>query len=346
MHVWSPAPADGTSAGVTVHALSGGYLLSALRALDRQLDACPPPRRLFVQWVPHGYGYKSLNIPFCFWVRRRASRGDSVELMVHEPFLPFEAARVRQNVGAAVHRGMLAILLSAAERVWVSTTAFLAPIERFGPRRRPLDYTWLPVPSPITPVRDDLGISALRAEWAGNRPLVGYFGTASPLIAVCLADTLQRIVSTRPDVRLALVGVGTASFARDLVAARPALAGSIATSGERSPADVSRLLQCCDLFVQPYPDGLSTRRTTLMALLQHGRPVVANVGPRTEPVWVETNAVQLVPSVDAAVLANAVVKLMDDQPERRRLSEQAARLYESTFDVRHTLAALMGARAN
>ena len=39
---------------------------------------CEAPRRLFVQWVPHGFGYKSLNMPFCLWVWRRARGGDSV----------------------------------------------------------------------------------------------------------------------------------------------------------------------------------------------------------------------------------------------------------------------------
>src|SRR6185503_14380714 len=63
VHVWSPAPAD-AMAGVNVHPLEGGYAARHLGAIGRALDTCEAPRRLFVQWVPHGFGYKSLNIPF------------------------------------------------------------------------------------------------------------------------------------------------------------------------------------------------------------------------------------------------------------------------------------------
>ncbi len=134
VHVWSPAPAD-EMAGVRVHPLEGGYAARHLGAIGRALDKCETPRRLFVQWVPHGFGYKSLNLPFCLWVWRRARGGDSVHVMVHEPYLPFESRRLRQNVGAIVHRLMLMALLRAADRVWVSTPSFVPMVRRFGPRR-------------------------------------------------------------------------------------------------------------------------------------------------------------------------------------------------------------------
>jgi glycosyltransferase involved in cell wall biosynthesis len=106
------------------------------------------------------------------------------------------------------------------------------------------------------------------------------------------------------------------------------------------------LLQCCDLFVQPYPDGLSTRRTTMMALLQHGRPVVTNVGSRTEPMWSDSDAVRLVPSADPSLLADAVTTLLDDRAALVRMSAQARMAYESRFDIQRTVAALVGAGAS
>ena len=42
-----------------------------------------------MQWVPHGFGYRSMNLGFCLWLRPRARSGDQVELMVHEPYLEF-----------------------------------------------------------------------------------------------------------------------------------------------------------------------------------------------------------------------------------------------------------------
>lgn len=344
VHVWSPAPADGSDDAVVVHPLEGGYRVTALGELDRALDAHPAPRRLFVQWVPHGYGYKSLNVPFCLWVRRRARQGDIVDLMVHEPYLPFDARRVRQNVGAAVHRGMLKMLVGAATRVWVSTPSFLPAVRRLGPRRI-LDYWWLPIPSPVAPVQDAAAVASRRADFGPGRPLVGFFGTANPLVSRLLGEVLEGIRVRRPDAGFVLLGTGTDTFAEALIRSRPALAPSIIASGTQSAREASLLMQCCDLFVQPYPDGASTRRTTLMALLQHGRPVVTNVGSRTESFWPESGSVRLVPEADASALADAVASLMDNPAERARLAEQARSIYRSRFDVTRTLAALLGPRA-
>ncbi len=285
VHVWSPAPA-GEIAGVRVHALEGGYAAGRLAAIGRRLDACEAPRRLFIQWVPHGFGYKSLNLPFCVWVWRRARSGDSVHLMVHEPYLPFESGRLRQNVGAIAHRMMLMVLLRAADRVWVSTPSFVPMVQRFGPRR-PLHYSWLPVPSPIA--RHDLPaeVQARRRAISATvtDPVIGYFGAANPLVANMLAEVIVGIAQRRPDARFVLLGRGTDSFADALESRVPALAHAIVARGERSAEEISTLIQCCDVFVQPYPDGVSVRRTTLMALLEHGSAVVASSGVRTDDGW-------------------------------------------------------------
>jgi len=339
VHVWSPPPAAGGD-GVTVHEVTGGYRASGLAALDAALDALPPPRRVFVHWVPHGYGCKSLNVPFCLWVRRRARRGDEVELMVHEPFLAFEGRRLRQNVGAVVHRAMLRLLLGVAQRVWVSTPSFIPDVRRFSPRGAP-EGRWLPVPSPVAPVDDPNGVRTLRAEFAREGPLVGYFGTCSPVIAARLAAVIEQLVLRRPDLRVALIGRGTAAFLQDLMARRRVPPGAVLASGERPYAEISLLLQACDVFVQPYHDGVSVRRTTLMGLLEHGCAVVTSAGLRTEPFWFETDWARVTPPADPKAMAEAAVRLLDNDEERSELGARARAAYGRHFCVRRTLAALM-----
>src|ERR1700680_3161530 len=89
VHVWC-APATGDSSdikGVTVHRDLGRFSIADLRRLSILLGQFASPRRLLLKWVPHGDGYRSLNMGFCGWVWQRAVfAGDSVELMVHEPY--------------------------------------------------------------------------------------------------------------------------------------------------------------------------------------------------------------------------------------------------------------------
>ena len=72
VHVWCPGGARPVARGVSVHAALGSHVAADLRRVDAQLDACPGPRRLLVQWVPHGFGYRSMNLWFCLWLARRA----------------------------------------------------------------------------------------------------------------------------------------------------------------------------------------------------------------------------------------------------------------------------------
>jgi glycosyltransferase involved in cell wall biosynthesis len=343
VHVWSPSPAVG-NATIAVHALPDGYKASALAFLDRALDACPPPRRLFVQWVPHGYGYKSLNVPFCLWVRRRARRGDNVHLMVHEPFLSFDSRRIRQNIGAAMHRAMLGTLLGAARRVWVSTPSFLADVRRFGAGQR--DATWLPIPSPVARVDDPRAVAALRARWAAQNPVVGYFGTCNPLVAPLLAAVISELASIRPEVRWGLFGRGTQVLVADLLARRCVPQSTIMASGELGERELSLALQCCDVFVQPYHDGLSTRRTTLMALLDHGRPVVSPRGLRTEALWQQAGSVRLTPADDVAALVEATISLLDHPNERAELAARGRAQYAERFEIGRAVAALLADTAH
>jgi glycosyltransferase involved in cell wall biosynthesis len=341
VHVWSPAPAAPDD-GMAVHELESGYRVSALAKLDRALDACPAPRRLFVQWVPHGYGYKSLNVPFCLWVRRRARAGDEVHLMVHEPFLPFDSRRVRQNVGALAHRVMLGILLRSAHHVWVSTPSFLADVRRFTPTDAP-PVSWLPVPSPVPVVDDTRAVTELRTMLASHRPVVGHFGTCHALVAPMLQHVVERLHAERPELRFILIGRGTDAFVERLYAAGRTAEHAIVATGERDARDISLLLQCCDVFVQPYHDGVSARRTTMMALLEHGRPAVTSRGSRTEPYWSDSEAVVTTRGVDGEALASAALELFD-QPDRRvALGERARALYTTRFDVTRTLGTLLDA---
>src|SRR5947209_3452670 len=87
VHVWCGSP-DGCcpqSPGVMVHRELGRFSPTDLYRAGRLLDQFPGPRELFVQWVPHGYGYRSVNIFFCLWIWMRAKlKRDRVQIMFHE----------------------------------------------------------------------------------------------------------------------------------------------------------------------------------------------------------------------------------------------------------------------
>src|SRR4029450_7271326 len=77
VHVWTAT--NGTaSPNVHVRPTFADFSQASLREADAALNEWAPPRRLVVQWVPHGYGRKGLNVPFSRWIRRRALAGDRI----------------------------------------------------------------------------------------------------------------------------------------------------------------------------------------------------------------------------------------------------------------------------
>src|SRR5581483_642346 len=107
VQVWSPQGTSGDpSDSFVVHPDAGEFSASDLAHLGAQLDAFPGPRRLLVQWVPHAYRYRAMNLGFCWWLLARARRGDIVELIVHEPYLEMLGGPWKQTAAASVHRLM------------------------------------------------------------------------------------------------------------------------------------------------------------------------------------------------------------------------------------------------
>ena len=347
VHVWCPPSgyAPPSSDGLTVHDECGTLSPADLRRVGRLLDRFPKPRRLLVQWVPHGYGYRSMNLPFCLWLwQRSVVHGDQVDIMVHEPYLAFWEGSWRQAAVALVHRLMTVVLLGAAHRVWIAIPMWE---ERWRPYTlgRRVPFAWLPVPSGLVSA-DTSESNAIRERYAGREgALIGHFGTYGPAVSDLLLDLVPPVLRSRFAPSLLLLGARSEGFRQRLVKAFPSLAGQVHAVGHLSSADVSAHLAACDLLIQPYPDGISSRRTSAMAGLALGLPIVTTRGHLTEPLWGESGAVLLADVADRAGFVAMVKRLLEDRAERERLGERAHALYDERFDLRHTIAALRASLA-
>ena len=345
-HVWSPSGgAPPPAGGVVVHQSLGTFSPRDLEVTGQQLDAFPGPRHLLVQWVPHGYGYRSLNVEFCRWLRRRVRRrGDRVDLMVHEPYLEFRWNSPSQSAAALVHRLMTVILLASTRQVWVSIPGWERRLRPYA-AGRDVRFDWLPVPSNI-PVREDsFGAAAVRRRYADDRRLlIGHFGTYGTLIAEPLQAILSAVADKGSDAAILLMGHGSEEFRERVVRQEPRLAKTLFACGGLPSEELSCHLSACDFLIQPYPDGISTRRGSFMAGISHGRAIVTTKGHLSEPMWSETDAVAVVPVGDVSAFVAWIERLSADADERERMGQAARRLYFDRFDVPHVADTLLRAR--
>ena len=67
--------------------------------------------------------------------------------------------------------------------------------------------------------------------------------------------------------RVLLIGRGAAGYRERLIASTPDIANRLFVADGLSPRAAAEHLAACDMMVQPFADGVSSRRTTVMAAL-------------------------------------------------------------------------------
>lgn len=340
--VWCPIrdPAFEQVTKVRVHEELGRLKPADLLRLGVALNQFPQPRRLLLQWVPHGYGYRSMNVPFCLWLCARSLfRRDEIEIMVHEPFLAFREGNLKQDLAAVVHRIMAVILLSSTRRVWVSTPKWIEGLKPYAWGRK-ISFEWLPIPSNVPIVDDPVGIREIRRGLNSSGIVFGHFGTFGRGIASLLQDMVPCLLRAMPNATMLLIGPGGERFRAELMGQCPEIAGRIVATGYLSLSDLSLHIRACDVMVQPFPDGVTTRRTSVMAALSHGCATVTTFGRLSEPFWRDTSAVALHPPGDLQLFMKIARQLSESAAERSVLGHNAKTLYSERFDIRHTVEAL------
>ncbi len=177
------------------------------------------------------------------------------------------------------------------------------------------------------------GGALLRRElgFAKDVPVVGLVARLSEERkgANYFIDMAARVAEQAPNVRFVVVGDGVLRPQLEEQAKRFGVSDRIFFLGERS--DVPALLAAMTVFVQPsLAEGASY---VLLEAMAAGVPVVATpVGSAPEIIRDAENGL-LVPVRDPVSLAGAVLRLLGDEPLRRRMSSTASALVRERYSV-------------
>jgi glycosyltransferase involved in cell wall biosynthesis len=292
--------------------------------------------RVLVQYVPQSFGWDTRNVGFCQWLAY-AGRRRPMGIVFHEVAVDWPARgwptprRVRRAVHAAVTRLMAWLATRSARRIFISTPAW-EPVLRPWAGNRP--FEWLPMPGTVPGSADPARVSACRRDFesrTGASRVIGHFGTYFGHFANSLRLILPQALRDAPEAAFLLLGRGSEAFAAEFASSWPDLAPRAVAAGGLAPEAVSEHLCACDLLVQPYIDGITTRRSSAMASLSLGLPVLTNTGPLSEPFWAESGAVALAASNEE--IGARVAPLLADTAELARLGAAGAKLYRDRFHL-------------
>ena len=324
--------------GVTTH-IWDARLPGARQQIRAALMQEPAP--VVVQYVPNAYGAKGANLFFCVWLLALSRQGHDVRVMFHEPYFYFSAHPLRSGL-AAVQRLMAAILLRVGTITYISTDTWRTYLVPYAPRGK--TFITLPIPSTVArcanPPREREWRSKLLVD--GTRFLVGHFGTFGSDVATALRPILTALLRQRHDVTVVCVGRGAELFVESVRRSSPHESRRILATGSLSSDEVAAALRACEVLIQPYPDGVTMRRTSVMAGLANAVATVSSQGPLTESAWADARALTLAPAGDPGAHVRHISRLLDDEWLRRAQARRGGEFYDAQCSIDVVVATLLG----
>jgi glycosyltransferase involved in cell wall biosynthesis len=264
---------------------------------------------------------------------RRHGNARSILLFVHEAFVPPRS--VRWALMGAWQRAQLAALGRSCDGIVISSEAWRQPVRHLIPRA-PIYH--VPVGSNLPDQR------ARRAEvraaygWGEDILVVGALG-ADP--ASRLPELGRAALNGLAQVRSGTVlsDLGTASVVDDGLSPevehhRP---------GFQSSIDLAIELAAVDVFLAPFEDGVSARRTTLVAALQHELAIVGTLGRNTDSYLANDSRLTLVDVESHELFVESLVEVATDDTRRAELRRASRELFDERFSWETLATRLVGA---
>jgi len=335
--VWVGTPTPSTASGsCRVHPLPDLFGPRSRSLLDRAWSAAPGI--VLLQYVPNAIGRRGMNVAFCRWLLAQRRHGQDVRVMFHEPYFYFTARRPWRNAAAVIQRVMALLLVRAAVQRYYSSANWHAYLGPYGAANTGIV---LPIPSTIPSNAPAVRAGELRARFSpSGSGVVGHFGTFGDHVGDELREILPALLRQDSDVRVVLIGRNSDRFRQELAQRLPGAAARVHATGEMAASDVAAALSACDVLLQPYPDGVTTRRTSVMAGLRNGVATITTEGALTEAVWRQTGAVALAPCGHTDGVVSQVLRLLADPGERMSQAARGRDAYVRDFSIEQTVARL------
>lgn len=287
-----------------------------------------PPDWLVVQFNQFSYGRWGFNpfLPLALRRLRSAAPDVNIAWIAHEDFMP--ATSLKSALMHFWQRWQFRALGRQADQIFFSIEPW---VRKYGPWFPDTPVHHLPIGSNMPLIHEDPSKLRDRLELEDSF-VVGFFGTVRARLLGHLAAALDALTDQIENVVLLYVGP-------DGAALRDALPDVSVLDAGRLPAEeVSRHLRIMDLHLTPFIDGVSTRRGSFMAGLQHAVPTIATNGELTDPLLqrADGTAFLLFPTNDPGAFARGAVALSTDPSRRRQIGREGQRLYEDHFSFEAT----------
>jgi glycosyltransferase involved in cell wall biosynthesis len=299
-----------------------------LRGLRKEFARIPRETQILWQYVPHMYGRGGVNWTLPRLMADLAQQGWPQMVLAHEivadsSWHPVRAWYVWNQ------RRQWSTILRHADSVPISCSRWLEDWSRRRPEAAGKFFT-LPSPSniPVVPIPEDH-----RSQWRQElglppgTPILAFFGSLGPgkhldWILGCWEECHRRGL----DAALVIIGASIS------ISMPTHMANRFRALGYLSEDAVSRALSAVDVLALPFMDGISERRTSIMAGLCHGTAVASTIGHATGAQLAKADWASLSKIDDRNGFVSSVMDLLSDPEKQRRLGSAGRAQYLQHFD--------------
>ncbi len=277
---------------------------------------------LVVQYVPFLYARFGLAPSLIRALGRVRRAGIGIGVLVHEPYVPF--TRLPWLVTGWPMRWQLRALLAHADAAWSPVPDFVERVRRVARPGTTLAVAPVGATVPVEMATREAARAELRL--AADVVAIGAFspgasGALTPWVRAAIAA-----LAAESRVTWVLFGQGSGRVSPPPGAAPAGArhATRVMDLGWLEPGALGRVFRALDLAVAPFSDGLTLRRTSAMAALAYGVPLVSSRGPLFDPSLADAAACE--PTMEAFVAT--IRALVADPARRAALGAAGRRCYE------------------
>ena len=279
---------------------------------------------IVLQYSPFSFGRWGLNLHLPLVMRSIHRMGQTkVAVMVHEPFVPLNSWQF--VIMSLWQRWQLWMLGKCSDVLFFSIDPWVARFQRWFPGQR---VVHLPVGSNIPRIPLERAEARARLGIQRGTMVIGLFGTLNPSRMIDqVREAAKAAWMQFKDVQLLYIGP-------DVAVAKGAFPGiPLLAEGPLSSDEVSKRFAAMDVYLAPYIDGVSTRRTTLMTGLQHGIATVGTRGFLTDNMLAREDgrAILLADVKHPDGFSRCVGRLIESAELRAQIGAGGQCLYEEHF---------------
>jgi len=199
-------------------------------------------------------------------------------------------------------------------------------------------YKLIPVCSCIPRIRiTDRDIATLRKKLLNGKEgifLIGTFGNMHPSKDILQIFSLIKRLSEVYNIKFLWIGGRDIENKEEFIKNKLEeyhLQNIVEFTGFQDRESISRLLSAIDIFLLPYSEGVTTRRTSVMAALEHSLPVISTISEFTEDYF-KHGGIILVPVNNTENMYNELLLLLKESRRLTSLKIEAENLFKRYFE--------------